>query len=179
VNGEARLETVLFQETHMLQIVVTVPSRGIQDLIGAVEIDELTTLADLRNLIAAQLPPQYVPTSYQFLFKGHACSEQQEAARKAVQALPRIQLNAQNPAVARPATSTHAANQQLSSSTPTTEWVEQTGRNRARTTVTMLASTMPQLWQNLSLTNVSLQHTSHLSAKYQPAVRAIGIIECG
>ncbi|GMH93930.1 hypothetical protein TrVE_jg7560 [Triparma verrucosa] len=81
-----RLETLLHREKSLLAIAVDSNHRD--DVIGAVDIDDQTTLASLRKLINREMDEEDVPYSFRFNFQGAPCSKSQEAVRLASQLLP-------------------------------------------------------------------------------------------
>jgi hypothetical protein len=72
-NGAHRLEITLCPELELLAIAVFNPIRLTEQVIGALEIDGLSTLADLRPRIAAEMDLAMVPQTYRFLFRVRSC----------------------------------------------------------------------------------------------------------
>ncbi|GMH72805.1 hypothetical protein TL16_g06010 [Triparma laevis f. inornata] len=81
-----RLETLLHREKSL--IAIAVDSNHRDDVIGAVDIDDQTTLAGLRKLINREMDEEDVPYSFRFNFSGAPCSKSQETTRLASQLLP-------------------------------------------------------------------------------------------
>ena len=78
------LVSPLYVETRVLKIVVN----ALDNPVGCVEVNNLTTLSQLRSLISAQLDPDDVPKSFKFEYRDVPCSRRQEDLRKAFDLLP-------------------------------------------------------------------------------------------
>jgi hypothetical protein len=88
LGGISKLETVLHRQTYMLT--VSVNSQHKSCVIGSVDIDDFTSLAQLRQIICAELDPDDYPDDgdFRMQYKGTACSSRQEARKLAVKCLP-------------------------------------------------------------------------------------------
>lgn len=86
-TGGYRVELYNFAETQMLKITIFGGKQADVDL-GYVEINNHSTLSDVRILIRHELDVEDVPKQYRFLYKGAQCSIKQEAFRRACECLP-------------------------------------------------------------------------------------------
>jgi hypothetical protein len=88
LGGPSMLETVLHRQTYMLTVAVN--SQHKSCVIGSVDIDDFTSLTQLRQVIMRELDPDDYPEDgeFRFQYKGTACSSRQEARKLAVKCLP-------------------------------------------------------------------------------------------
>jgi len=86
IGGVFRLETNLHRERSLLTI--SVDSNHRDDVIGAVDVDDQMSLADVRRLLYKEMDEDDIPTSWRFLYKNAPCSKSQEKDRLATDILP-------------------------------------------------------------------------------------------
>jgi len=85
-SGQYRLETSLYRQQALLAIAIDSNHRD--DVIGAVDIDDQTSLADLRALIQTEMDDEDLPISFRFRYQNAPCSKSQEHQRLASTLLP-------------------------------------------------------------------------------------------
>ena len=85
-GNNCRLETFLYREKSLLTIAID--SSHSDNIIGAVDVDDQTTLSSLRQLIVNEMDEEDVPTSFRFFFQGAPISRNQELTRLASTLLP-------------------------------------------------------------------------------------------
>eukprot|EP01035_Chromulina_nebulosa_P017553 gene17553-23117_t len=96
---EHRLEHVSYPETRMISVVLSIvggENSHIDKQIGVVEINQVSTLADVRLMLKFEIDNDILPTFYSFLYKGFPCSIKQESFRRAWECLPRLHLLARH-----------------------------------------------------------------------------------